>query len=150
MAGIANEVCLDAADDRSVPRMINDRLIEPDSLVIDGDRASIDIRIPWYRAVPASCIHDVSVRVDGEVMAPDSMRFELNGRERQLAEFPELVDESWFTTDSLRVSGDLALEPGGEHEVFVNLKLFIPYIVTAHGVLMIDESLELTMAGATR
>jgi hypothetical protein len=32
----------------------------------------------------------------------------------------------------------------------VNLKLFIPYIVTAHGVLMIDESLELQMAGTTR
>ena len=36
-----------------------------------------------------------------------------------------------------------------EHDVFVNLKLFIPYIVTAHGVLMIDESLETQMTGVS-
>jgi hypothetical protein len=34
--------------------------------------------------------------------------------------------------------------------VFVDLKLFIPYIVTAHGVLMIDESLERRMEGTAR
>jgi hypothetical protein len=78
------------------------------------------------------------------------MRFELNGRERQLAEFPDLVDEPWFTTDSLTVTGDLEIEPAAEHDVFVNLKLYIPYIVTAHGVLQIDESLETKMTGATR
>ncbi|GCD89965.1 DUF6379 domain-containing protein [Nocardioides sp. LS1] len=130
--------------------MINDRLIDPDSLVIQPGRVSLDVRIPWYRAVPASCIHDVTVHVDGRPVPADSMRFELNGRERRLAEFPELVDESWFTTDSLRVTGDLEVAPADDHDVLVNLKLYIPYIVTAHGVLMIDESLETKMAGATR
>jgi hypothetical protein len=130
--------------------MINDRLIEPDSLRIEPGRVSVDVRIPWYRAIPASCISDVLVRVDGETVPAESLRFELNGRERRLEEFPELIDESWFTTDSLTVTGDLDVSPSDQHDVFVNLKLYIPYIVTAHGVLMIDESLEKQMTGDAR
>jgi len=130
--------------------MINDRLIEPGSLVIDSGRLSVDVRIPWYRAIPASCIADVEVRVDGQPLPAESVRCTLNGRERRLEELPGLVDESWFTTDSLTVSGDLDLQSADTHDVFVNLKLYIPYIVTAHGVLMIDESLEKKMAVVTR
>jgi hypothetical protein len=130
--------------------MINDRLIEPDSLVIEPGRVSVDVRIPWYRAIPASCISDVTVRIDGQILPPESVRYELNGTVRRASEFPDLIDESWFTTDALTVSGDLDVEPGTEHDVFVNLKLFIPYIVTAHGVLMIDESLERRMEGTAR
>jgi Domain of unknown function (DUF6379) len=130
--------------------VINDRLIEPDSLVIEPGRVRVDVRIPWYRAIPASCISDVSVRVDGDEVPRESVRCELNGRVRRLEEFAQLTDESWFTTDALTVSGDLDVDASGEHDVFVNLKLYIPYIITDHGVLMIDESLETTMTGATR
>jgi hypothetical protein len=84
--------------------MINDRLIEPDSLVIEPGRVSVDVRIPWYRAIPASCISDVTVRIDGRPVPPESMRFELNGTVRQASEFPDLLGESWFTTDALTVS----------------------------------------------
>jgi hypothetical protein len=130
--------------------VINDRLIDPDSLVIEPGRVSIGVRIPWYRAIPASCIADVAVRIDGQAVLPESLRCELNGRERRLEEFPELTEESWFTTDSLTVSGELEVDRSEDHDVFVNLKLYIPYIVTDHGVLMIDESLETTMTGAAR
>lgn len=129
--------------------MINDRLIEPDSLRIGPDRVSVDVRIPWYRAIPASCIADVTVSVDGRPVPAESLRCELNGRERRLEEFPDLLEESWFTTDSLTVTGDLDVDPAGEHDVAVNLKLYIPYIVTDHGVLMIDETREERMTGAT-
>jgi hypothetical protein len=130
--------------------MINDRLIEADSLVVEPGRVSVDVRIPWYRAIPASCIRGVTVRVDGQVVPTESLRCELNGKARRLDEFPDLVDESWFTTDSLTVSGELDVEAADQHDVFVNLQLYIPYIVTAHGVLMIDESLERQMPGGTR
>ena len=127
--------------------MINDRLIEPDSLRIGRGRVSVDVRIPWYRAIPASCIADVSVSVDGRAVPAETLRCELNGRERRLEDFPGLLDESWFTTDPLRVSGDLEVSPGGEHDVAVDLKLYIPYIITDHGVLMIDEAREERMTG---
>ncbi|WP_459983111.1 C-glycoside deglycosidase beta subunit domain-containing protein [Nocardioides sp. AN3] len=125
--------------------MISDRLIEEGSLVVDGGRTSVEVRIPWYRAVPASCIADVSFSVDGQAPPATSVRVELNGTARTIEEFPSLTDEQWFPTDSLTVSGDLDVEPGTEHQVAVELKLFIPYIVTAHGVLMIDERKELRM-----
>src|SRR5690349_8745889 len=112
--------------------MINDRLIEPDSLRIAPGRVSVDVRIPWYRAIPASCIAQVSVSVDGRPVPVESIRCELNGRERRLDEFPDLLDESWFTTDPLTVSGDLDVREGDEHDVAVNLKLYIPYIITDH------------------
>jgi Domain of unknown function (DUF6379) len=121
--------------------VINDRLIEPDSLRIGSGRVSVDIRIPWYRAIPASCIAGVSLSVDGHPVPAESLRCGLD-------EFPALLDESWFTTDSLTVSGELDVPADGEHDVAVNLKLYIPYIVTAHGVLMIDESREERMTGA--
>jgi len=130
--------------------MINDRLIEPDSLRIAPGRVSVDVRIPWYRAIPASCISDVSVTVDGRAVPADTIRCELNGRERRLEEFPDLLDESWFTTDSLTVTGDLDVAADEVHDVAVNLKLYIPYIVTDHGVLMIDESRQERMSGAAR
>ena len=74
----------------------------------------------------------------------------LNGRERGLEEFPDLLEESWFTTDSLTVSGALDVAEEGEHDVAVNLKLYIPYIITDHGVLMIDESRQERMSGVAR
>ena len=130
--------------------MINDRLIEPDSLRIEPGRVSVDVRIPWYRAIPASCISDVTVTVDGRPVPTETIRCALNGRERGLEEFPDLLDESWFTTDSLTVSGALDVAEEGEHDVAVNLKLYIPYIITDHGVLMIDESRQERMSGVPR
>jgi hypothetical protein len=150
MPGIAKQVCPSSVRHSYAPPVINDRLIDPDSLVLQPGKVTVGVRIPWYRAIPASCIHDVTVSVDGEPVPSESIVCELNGRPRRLEEFPELVDESWFTTDPLTVSGDLDLESAETHDVHVNLKLFIPYIVTAHGVLMIDESLELQMAGTVR
>lgn len=125
--------------------MISDRLIEEGSLAVGDGRASVDVRIPWYRAVPASCIADVTFTVDGVAPARGSLRCILNGVERGIEDFPALVDEQWFPTDPLTVYGGLDLVSGGEHDVHVQLKLFIPYIVTAHGVLMIDESRTLRM-----
>ena len=125
--------------------VISDRLIEEGSLRVDDGRASVEVRIPWYRAVPASCIADVTFTVDGRTPPAESVRVELNGTARTVAEFPTLTDEQWFPTDALTVSGDLDLEAGAEYRVGVGLKLFIPYIVTAHGVLMIDERKEMLM-----
>ena len=36
--------------------MIADRIIEQGTLIVDGARASVEVRMPWYRALPGSCI----------------------------------------------------------------------------------------------
>ena len=120
--------------------MIPDRLVEEGTLRTDGPRSSVEVRLPWYRALPASCIADVELRIDGHAAPKDSLRWNMNGRDFRLDELEAQVDEWWFTTDSAVVSGDLPLSAEcHQHDVEVDLHLYIPYIVTAHGVLLIEE-----------
>ena len=129
--------------------MIPDRLVEEGTLRTDGQRSSVEVRLPWYRALPASCIAGVDLRIDGETAPKDSLRWRMNGRDFRLDELEAQVDEWWFTTDSAVVSGDLAVsDERHQHDVEVDLHLYIPYIVTAHGVLLIEEHGRKTMEAA--
>ncbi|GAA5063812.1 hypothetical protein HNP84_008236 [Thermocatellispora tengchongensis] len=130
--------------------MISDRLIEQDTLTTDGTRSSVEVRIPWYRALPASCIAGVEFTVDGVTAPPESLTWTMNGRTFGIGELAEHTEEWWFPADSAVVTGALALAPGGEHTVRVGLRLYIPYIVTAHGVLRIEEHDTKTMEAQVR
>jgi len=120
--------------------VIADRMIEPGTLTTNGERVSVEVRIPWYRALPGSCIAGAGLAIDGVKAPGASLRWTMNGR---TFTFDELVDETgewWFPVDSAVLSGDLALAADkDEHTVDVDLKLYIPYIVTDHGVLHIEE-----------
>ncbi len=120
--------------------MIPDRIIEQGTLTTDGSRAGVEVRLPWYRALPGSCIAEVTFAVDGVQTDARSLRWTMNGRTFAIPDLAGEVDEWWFPADSVVVEGDLAVEPGDtEHRVDIELKLYIPYIVTAHGVLRIEE-----------
>lgn len=127
--------------------MIPDRIIEPNTLTTDGRRAEIEVRIPWYRALPGSCIAGAVLRIDGVPAAEDSLRWTMNGRTFRFEELVDETDEWWFPTDSAVLSGDVPVEPGdAEHEVDVDLKLYIPYIVIGENeVLHIEEHDSKTM-----
>ncbi len=126
--------------------MIADRMIEPGTLTTDGERVAVEVRIPWYRALPGSCIAGAGLAVDG-VPAPEaSLRWSMNGRTFTFDELADETGEWWFPVDSAVLSGDLALaNDTDEHTVDVDLKLYIPYIVTDHGVLHIEEHDRKTM-----
>jgi len=109
--------------------VIPDRIIEQGTLTIDGPRTAVEVRLPWYRALPGSCIAGAKLSIDGVEAPAESLRWSMNGREFG---FPELVDETgewWFPTDSAVLSGELPVSPGEDHEVRVDLTLFIPYII---------------------
>ena len=121
--------------------MISDRMIEAGTLTTHGARAAVEVRIPWYRALPGSCIAGAALTVDGVPAPEESLRWTMNGR---TFTFGELVDETgewWFPTDSAVLSGDIPVAAdGGEHEVRVDLTLYIPYIVIGENeVLHIEE-----------
>jgi len=127
--------------------VIPDRIIEPNTLTTDGRRAEVEVRIPWYRALPGSCIAGAVLSIDGVPAVEDSLRWTMNGR---TFTFDELVDETgewWFPTDSAVLSGEVPVEPGdAEHRVDVDLKLYIPYIVIGENeVLHIEEHDSKTM-----
>ncbi|MBC6495653.1 DUF6379 domain-containing protein [Microbacterium sp. 4-7] len=109
--------------------MIPDRIIEQGTLAVDGTRASVEVRLPWYRALPGSCIAGATLTIDGVEAPSDSLRWRMNGREFR---FDELLDETgewWFPVDSAVLSGDLPITADDEHEVRVDLTLYIPYII---------------------
>ncbi|MEI3845761.1 MULTISPECIES: DUF6379 domain-containing protein [unclassified Microbacterium] len=120
--------------------MIPDRIIEQGTLTTDGTRAAVEVRLPWYRALPASCIAGAKLSVDGVEAPAESLRWEMNGRTFTFAELAPNTEEWWFPTDSAVLSGDLAVDEDGEHTVAVELVLYIPYIVIgADEVLHIEE-----------
>lgn len=109
--------------------MIPDRIIEQGTLAVAGTRASVEVRLPWYRALPGSCIAGATLTIDGVEAPSDSLRWRMNGREFR---FDELLDETgewWFPVDSAVLSGDLPITADDEHEVRVDLTLYIPYII---------------------
>jgi len=109
--------------------VIPDRIIEQGTLAVDGTRASVEVRLPWYRALPGSCIAGATLTIDGVEAPSDSLRWRMNGREFR---FDELLDETgewWFPVDSAVLSGDLPITADDEHEVRVDLTLYIPYII---------------------
>lgn len=110
--------------------VIPDRIIEQGTLTVDGGRASVEVRLPWYRALPASCISGAKLRIDGVEAPSHTLRWQMNGEEFAIAEMRTNTEQWWFPTDSAVLSGDLAAA-AGEHEVRVDLELFIPYIIIA-------------------
>lgn len=129
--------------------MIPDRIIEQGTLRTAGDTVAVEVRLPWYRALPASSVSEAGLTIDGVAVPPESLRWEMNGRSRPLAELASDIEDWWFPTDSVVLSGDLPVA-AGEHQVEVDLKLYIPYIVTDHGVLRIEEHDAKTMTAVAR
>ena len=119
--------------------MIPDRIIEQGTLSVRDGRAAVDVRLPWYRALPASCISAAKLTIDGAEAPAESLRWQMNGEEFTFAEMKDNTAQWWFPTDSAVLSGDLAVD-AGEHEVRVDLELYIPYIIIADDqVLHIEE-----------
>lgn len=138
-------VCGSGRTDEEVA-VIPDRIIEQGTLRAQDGRAEVEVRLPWYRALPASCISGATLTVDGVEAPAHSLRWRMNGVESTFAEMRTNTEQWWFPTDSAVLSGDLALEPG-EHKVRVGLELYIPYIIISDDqVLHIEEHDTKTMA----
>lgn len=131
--------------------MIPDRIIEQGTLITNGVRASVEVRIPWYRALPGSCIAGAALTVDGVVAPADSLRWRMNNQDLTFEELSTKVDEWWFPLDSAVLSGDVPVDADVEHKVEVDLTLYIPYIIISDTeVLHIEEHDTKQMKAATR
>lgn len=120
--------------------MLPDRIIEPGTLRREGDRISVSVRIPWYRALPLSSITGVEFLVDGVPVDEASLTWTVNGETFTLAELAEHHERWWFVLDSAVLSGAAPeLEVRDEHEVGVHIGLYIPYLPAGDRVLRIEE-----------
>jgi hypothetical protein len=120
--------------------MLTDQVIADGSLRAAGEGFAFDLRMPWYRALPLSCLEGLEVSIDGEPVSSERLRLSLNGATYSLADLPPLYDDWWFVADPAEVlvprAGGLA---PGEHELDVTIALRIPYIVESGNPLVMRE-----------
>ena len=110
--------------------MIPDRIIEQGTLTTDGPRTAVEVRLPWYRALPGSCIAGAKLTVDGVEAPAESLRWSMNGREfgfDELRRRDRASGGSPPTRPCCRAT--FRSHPDAEHEVRVDLTLYIPYII---------------------
>ena len=127
--------------------MLTEQVIADGSLRAEDDGFSFDLRMPWYRALPLSCLEGLEVRIDGEPMRSEELRLSLDGRTYALADLPPLHDTWWYVADpaDVRVPKPEGLPPG-EHELDVTIALRIPYIVESGHPLVMRERCVKTLA----
>lgn len=120
--------------------MLPQRIIEAGTLVSQGHRVSITVRIPWYRALPLSSITDVAFAIDGVDVPRDSITWTVDGATYRLDDLPACHDEWWFVLDSAVIEGDLPeIRQADEHDVHVFIGLYIPYLPAGDQILKIGE-----------
>jgi hypothetical protein len=126
--------------------VIPDRIIEQGTLTVGAQRAAVEVRLPWYRALPGSCIAGANLTIDGIDVPQESLRWTMNGTEFTFDQLSTNTDEWWFPVDSAVLSGDVVVPDAEEHSVEVGLTLYIPYIVISDSeVLHIEERDRKTM-----
>lgn len=106
------------------------------------------IMYPSYRGTFLSCIERLTVRVDGQEIPHEDLRFTLKGKQFLISEIPALCHEYWFVLDPafITVFNDGGL-PAGAGEIEVELVHRVPYTgyfgeyltLTSHGTLKIDR-----------
>jgi hypothetical protein len=129
--------------------VLTDRVLEEGSLREDDESISFDLRIPWYRSLPLSCVEGLDVTIDGSATAAADVRIDFNGTTYALDELPPLFEDWWQVTDAARVTVPRAegVDAAGSHEVDVTLALRIPYIVEEGRRLVMHERCVKTLAG---
>jgi hypothetical protein len=105
------------------------RVISDGGLKISANGFTVDIRIPWYRSLPLSTVSIGELKVDGELISAERIRFELNGKTFAIDELRDHPEEWWFVLDSalLNVAG-IELSNGSSHSVSVAVGVRPPYI----------------------
>ena len=120
--------------------MMPELIIEPKSLKVTDRGVRLGVRMPWYRALPLSSVAGVRWTIDGREITQESITWTVDGSTYRLDDLPPRHDRWWYVLDSAVIEGDLVASDRDRHEVAVTLALYIPYITTDHGVLLIEES----------
>jgi hypothetical protein len=109
--------------------MMVNRVISDNGLMVTEEGIDIDIRVPWYRALPLSTVGVTEIELDGKRVDLTTVGFEVNGKSFRLNELAAHAEEWWYVLDSayLHVPGVNVVQET-EHEVKVTVSIRPPYI----------------------
>lgn len=131
----------------------NEEIIKKDSfeaIFINGKKNgfSFDVQLAYYRGHYLSDIDQLEVHIDGKIVSPEAVTFELKGKEMPLYKLKYAVTEFWSQVDLAKIH---VLWPGGlagDHEIELKLMLRIPYmqIGPAHDFMPLDSGEKVTVS----
>ena len=109
--------------------MMDHRVVSDNGLASRPGGCSIDIRLPWYRALPLSVVRIEAVEIDNQTIDPSRVSFELEGETLAPGDLAARTDKWWYVLDSafLHVDG-VDVPAGSTHEVAVTVSFRPPYI----------------------
>lgn len=126
--------------------MMADRMLADAPVRRDGDRLLVEIRIPWYRALPLSSVTKIRLTIDGREVDHHDILFRVNDHEYRLDDLPPLWQEWWYVLDSAWLS--VPVPTGwteGEHAVDLHLGIYIPYLPVGPYILCVEEDCSKTL-----
>lgn len=105
-------------------------LIADDSLRVHPDGAAIRLSIPWYRSLWLSSVVTIELTIDGEVVPPEDLSFELAGIRYRLDELAAQSEVLWYLQQHplLIVRRETPIALGEVHEVSIVGELRLPYM----------------------
>ena len=120
--------------------MLTEQVVAEESLRRVPEGIAFDVRIPWYRSLPYSCVEGLEVSIDGQRIDPQSLAIELGGERYALGDLPPMHDHWWYVADAAAVTVPLDPAPAaGAHELDVTISMRIPYIIESEVPLVMRE-----------
>ncbi|WP_310632077.1 DUF6379 domain-containing protein [Paraburkholderia sp.] len=89
---------------------------------------SVDVRLPYYRALDLSMVEQIALTIDGEAVAPERMTLCVADGSFALAQLGAAHDARWGFGEVARLEVDGALPATGEHDVQIEQHLRISYL----------------------
>jgi hypothetical protein len=105
-------------------------VIEENSLRATAHGFEVRLRFKWYRSLQLSCLENLQLSLDGQLVDAGAIGFGINGHTYRLDELSDKVEEFWFILDSaiLSVERPGAVKPGEAHQIDVAFGMRAPYI----------------------
>lgn len=104
-------------------------MLRPDALREDARGLALEVRLPWYRSLPLSCVESIELSVNGTPVSRDDLLVTVDGHDRHVRELERLEDRTWFVRDPIVLKAPRVVQSGEEVDVGLRVRLRIPYIL---------------------
>jgi hypothetical protein len=101
------------------------------SYIVNGKEVGfiLELGVSRYRSVPLSCIEELQLKVDGEVIDPLSITFCINNKRFMISQLKDLWAEYWNMNEKAKLVVLKTRGIGrGEHDIEIKLPVRIPYV----------------------